>query len=108
MQQNEIAATDIARPQACGDIARRFVELRVGPGAPLAGKRFPVKERRIAPPFGLRAQQPVHVHQEGLQQTAINKIAAWKVYDPEVNEYGSRGWEMPIGKTYTFGIEASF
>ncbi len=35
-------------------------------------------------------------------------MAAWKVYDPEVNEYGSRGWEMPIGKTYTFGIEASF
>jgi len=35
-------------------------------------------------------------------------LAAWKVYDPEVNEYGSRGWEMPIGKTYTFGIEASF
>ncbi len=35
-------------------------------------------------------------------------LSAWKVYDPEVNEYGSRGWEMPIGKTYTFGIEASF
>lgn len=35
-------------------------------------------------------------------------LAAWKVYDPEVNEYGSRGWELPIGKTYTFGIEASF
>ncbi|MFZ2285482.1 MAG: TonB-dependent receptor [Bacteroidales bacterium] len=35
-------------------------------------------------------------------------LAAYKVYDPEVNEYGSRGWEMPIGKTYTFGIEASF
>ncbi len=34
--------------------------------------------------------------------------AAWKVYDPEVNEYYSRGWEMPLGKTYTFGIEASF
>ena len=35
-------------------------------------------------------------------------LAAWKVYDPEVNEYGSRGWELPLGKTYTFGIEASF
>ncbi len=35
-------------------------------------------------------------------------LAAYKVYDPEVNEYGSRGWEMPLGKTYTFGIEASF
>lgn len=30
------------------------------------------------------------------------------LYDPEVNEYGSRGWETPIGKTYTFGVEFSF
>ncbi len=29
-------------------------------------------------------------------------------YDPEVNEYGSKGWEIPIGKTYTFGIELTF
>lgn len=35
-------------------------------------------------------------------------LAKYKVYDPEVSEYGTRGWEMPIGKTYTFGIEASF
>jgi len=35
-------------------------------------------------------------------------LAAYKVYDPEVSEYGTRGWELPIGKTYTFGIEASF
>ena len=35
-------------------------------------------------------------------------LAAYKVYDPEVNSYGTRGWEMPIGKTYTFGIEFNF
>jgi len=35
-------------------------------------------------------------------------LAAYKNYDPEVNEYGTRGWEMPLGKTFTFGIEASF
>jgi TonB-linked SusC/RagA family outer membrane protein len=35
-------------------------------------------------------------------------LAAYKEYDPEVNGYGSRGFEMPIGKTYTIGIEASF
>lgn len=35
-------------------------------------------------------------------------LAAYNVYDPEVNEYGSRGWETPIGKTYTFGVEFSF
>ncbi len=34
--------------------------------------------------------------------------SANKVFDPEVNEYGSRGWETPQGKTFTFGIEASF
>lgn len=35
-------------------------------------------------------------------------MAAYDVYDPEVSEYGTRGWEMPIGKTYTFGIELTF
>jgi len=35
-------------------------------------------------------------------------LAAHKEYDPEVNEYGSRGWEIPLGKTFTFGLEFSF
>lgn len=35
-------------------------------------------------------------------------LSVHKVYDPEVSEYGSRGWEMPIGKTYTFGVELTF
>ena len=35
-------------------------------------------------------------------------IAAYKEADPEVNAYGTRGWETPIGKTYTFGVELSF
>ncbi|MCK9626740.1 MAG: TonB-dependent receptor [Bacteroidales bacterium] len=34
--------------------------------------------------------------------------AAHKEYDPEVNEYGTRGWEIPLGKTYTFGLEFTF
>ncbi len=34
--------------------------------------------------------------------------AEYKLADPEVNAYGTRGWETPIGKTYTFGIEISF
>ena len=34
--------------------------------------------------------------------------AAHKEYDPEVNEYYTKGWETPIGKTYTFGVELSF
>jgi TonB-linked SusC/RagA family outer membrane protein len=35
-------------------------------------------------------------------------FAAYKGYDPEVSEYGTRGWEMPLGKTYTFGVELTF
>ncbi|MEO6681288.1 MAG: hypothetical protein ABIN48_00555, partial [Ginsengibacter sp.] len=35
-------------------------------------------------------------------------ISKYKVADPEVGQFGTRGWETPIGKTYTFGIELSF
>ena len=35
-------------------------------------------------------------------------FAKYKVYDPEVGSDGSKGWEMPLGKTYTFGLEFSF
>ncbi|MFB0973539.1 MAG: hypothetical protein QMB59_03100, partial [Bacteroidales bacterium] len=35
-------------------------------------------------------------------------LASTKLYDPEVSTYGTRGWEMPLGKTYTFGLELSF
>ena len=35
-------------------------------------------------------------------------FAKYKEADPEVNQYGTRGWETPIGKTYTFGLEFSF
>ena len=40
--------------------------------------------------------------------TNLWTLAAYKVYDPEVNAFGSRGWEMPLGKTYTFGVEFNF
>ena len=35
-------------------------------------------------------------------------IAKYKDADPEVSEYGTRGWETPIGKTFVFGIELKF
>jgi TonB-linked SusC/RagA family outer membrane protein len=35
-------------------------------------------------------------------------FSKYKIADPEVNQYGTRGWETPFGKTYTFGIEFSF
>ena len=33
---------------------------------------------------------------------------SYKLLEPEVNAYGTRGWETPIAKTYTFGLEISF
>lgn len=35
-------------------------------------------------------------------------FSKYKIADPEVNSYGTRGWETPFGKTYTFGIDLSF
>ncbi|MDR1552768.1 MAG: TonB-dependent receptor [Prevotellaceae bacterium] len=35
-------------------------------------------------------------------------LSAYKIFDPEGSSYYTKGWEMPIGKTYTFGIELSF
>ncbi|MCQ2146494.1 MAG: SusC/RagA family TonB-linked outer membrane protein [Bacteroidales bacterium] len=34
--------------------------------------------------------------------------AKYKMADPEVNEYGTRGWETPYGKSFTFGIDIKF
>ncbi|UIR56579.1 TonB-dependent receptor [Sphingobacterium sp. SRCM116780] len=35
-------------------------------------------------------------------------LSKYKYMDPEVNQYGTRGWETPIAKTYTFGLEFNF
>lgn len=35
-------------------------------------------------------------------------FSKYKNADPEVNQYGTRGWETPIGKIYTFGIDVNF
>lgn len=38
-------------------------------------------------------------------------LLTWSAFDevdPEVNAYGTRGWETPYGKTYTFGLEFTF
>ena len=40
--------------------------------------------------------------------TNLLTFSKYKIADPEVNSYGTRGWETPIGKVYTFGIEFSF
>jgi len=34
--------------------------------------------------------------------------AAYKEVDPEVNDYGTRGWETPFCKVITFGLELTF
>jgi TonB-linked SusC/RagA family outer membrane protein len=40
--------------------------------------------------------------------TNLWTASKFKIADPEVNQYGTRGWETPFGKTYTFGIELGF
>lgn len=40
--------------------------------------------------------------------TNLLTFSKYKIADPEVNQYSTRGWETPYGKTYTFGIEFSF
>ena len=38
-------------------------------------------------------------------------LLTWRSFDlldPEVSAYGTRGWETPLAKTYTFGVELSF
>jgi len=57
-----------------------------------------------------RITQVVSISNARVYFTGMN-LWTWAkhdVYDPEVNQYGSKGWELPIGKTYTFGIELSF
>lgn len=40
--------------------------------------------------------------------TNLITFSKYKIADPEVNQYGTRGWETPYAKTYTFGIEFNF
>ncbi|MGM9842612.1 MAG: SusC/RagA family TonB-linked outer membrane protein [Muribaculaceae bacterium] len=40
--------------------------------------------------------------------TNLLTFANYKDADPEVNEYGTRGWETPLGKTFVFGLELKF
>ncbi|MFA6811599.1 MAG: TonB-dependent receptor [Bacteroidaceae bacterium] len=40
--------------------------------------------------------------------TNLLTFSKYKEADPEVNSYGTRGWETPIGKTFVFGIDLKF
>lgn len=40
--------------------------------------------------------------------TNLLTFSKYKIADPEVNQYSTRGWETPIAKTFTFGIDFSF
>ncbi|HEX7692707.1 MAG TPA: SusC/RagA family TonB-linked outer membrane protein, partial [Sediminibacterium sp.] len=40
--------------------------------------------------------------------TNLLTFSKYKTADPEVNQYGTRGWETPIGKVYTFGLDVNF
>ncbi|MFC3196379.1 SusC/RagA family TonB-linked outer membrane protein [Parapedobacter deserti] len=40
--------------------------------------------------------------------TNLLTFSKYKIADPEVNHFGTRGWETPYAKTYTFGIDFNF
>ncbi len=40
--------------------------------------------------------------------TNLLTFSKYKEADPEVNDYGTRGWETPIGKTFVFGLNLKF
>lgn len=40
--------------------------------------------------------------------TNLLTFSEYKIADPEVNHFGTRGWETPYAKVYTFGVEFSF
>ena len=40
--------------------------------------------------------------------TNLLTMSKYKIADPEVNNYGTRGWETPYGKTFTVGVDLSF
>lgn len=40
--------------------------------------------------------------------TNLFTSAKYKYADPEVNQFATKGWELPFTKNYTFGIELSF
>lgn len=40
--------------------------------------------------------------------TNLLTFSKYKTADPEVNQYGTRGWETPLGKVYTFGLDINF
>ncbi|GAB3016661.1 TonB-dependent receptor [Niabella terrae] len=58
--------------------------------------------RRILDPIGI-SQSRIFFNGTNLLTSSKYKIA-----DPEVNHYATRGWEIPIARTFTFGLEVSF
>lgn len=52
----------------------------------------------------------VGINSVRIHATASNLLtfSKYKEADPEVNNFGTRGWETPYGKTITFGIDLNF
>lgn len=64
--------------------------------------------------FSYRLAEPV-LRKIGIRSTRLYfngtnlfTTAKYKNADPEVGQYATKGWEIPFGKTYTFGIEIGF
>lgn len=59
-------------------------------------------------PKSILSKTPINSVRVYASATNLFTVANIDEYDPEVNQYGVRGWEMPQGKTYTFGISVDF
>jgi len=40
--------------------------------------------------------------------TNLLTLSKYKIADPEVAASGVRGWETPLAKTFTFGLDVKF
>lgn len=56
-------------------------------------------------PAGIVSRAGLNAARLFFNGTNLLTWSKFKWADPEVNNYGTRGWETPFGKTYTFGLE---
>lgn len=103
------------KPGDITDVPRRsFTEIQSGQGyqSRKVHSTDHIRLKNITLSYNLNQNllNKIHMSSARIYFTGTNLLtwARYKEYDPEVPVRGVRGWELPIGKTYTFGIEFSF
>lgn len=69
-----------------------------------------LKNLRLGYDFPSAMVQKIGLSNIRLYVTGSNLLTLkkYKLADPEVNQFSTKGWEIPYSKNYTFGIELSF